>query len=325
MTRTVLVTGAGGFVGSHVVESLLERTSWHVIGVDSFRHNGEFVRLLDATGGDTSRVTSLVHDLNAPLSPRTIRGLAGLDLVVNVASRSHVTESVLQPAEFVLNNLQLAVHVLELCRQVQPRRLVHMSTDEVHGPDAHTSAVEHRPSSPYAASKAAQADLVWSYARTYGVPSTIVASANMIGERQGDGAFVPIVVASLLENRPVRIDHTAQGQPGERAYTYVRNVADRIVEVLRDGAAYPDEPQFEAVEYLPLRGQRRLSNLQLAEHVARLTGRPLRWYPEPGTQYRPGYDPTYDDVGPAWDPPISFDDGLARTVDWLVDAWRRST
>jgi dTDP-glucose 4,6-dehydratase len=317
VTRTVLITGVGGFVGSHVVEDVLSRTDWHVVGVDSFAHNGEFVRLLDVAGHDTSRVTALVHDLNAPLSTRTVRDLAGVDLVVNVASRSHVTESIHEPAEFVLNNVRLAVHVLELCRQIRPCRLVHVSTDEVHGPDRHTWPVEHRPSSPYAASKAAQADLVWAYARTYDIPSTIVASANMVGERQGGGAFVPLIVRKLFANEALRID-TINGVPGERAYTYVRNVASRIVDVMVDGRAYPDDPDDDPVEYLTLRGQARLNNLVLAERVANLAGRPLRWYAERGELTRPGYDPTYADVGDPWIPAIDFDDGLERTVNWLA-------
>lgn len=318
MTITVLVTGVGGFVGSHVVEDIIARTDWHVVGIDSFAHNGEFVRLLDAAGYDTSRVTALVHDLNAPLSARMIHNLTDVDFVVNVASRSHVTESILDPAEFVLNNIRLAVHVLELCRRVQPRRLIHVSTDEVHGPDRHTWPVEHRPSSPYAASKAAQADLVWAYARTYGIPTTIVASANMIGERQGGGAFVPLIVRKLFANEALRVD-TTNGVPGERAYTYVRNVTSRIVDVLIDGRAYPDDPDGDPVEYLTLRGQTRLNNLALAERVADLAGRPLRWYAERGELTRPGYDPTYADVGEPWTPAIDFDDGLARTVRWIVD------
>ena len=88
MTRTVLVTGVGGFVGSHVVEALLERTDWRVIGLDSFRHSGQFDHLVAVGGHDTSRVEAWVHDLNVPLSRRRVRELVDLELdyVVNVAS-----------------------------------------------------------------------------------------------------------------------------------------------------------------------------------------------------------------------------------------------
>lgn len=315
MTRTVLVTGGGGFVGSHVVEQLLDRTNWSLVVVDSFRHNGEFVRLLDATGRDTSRVTVLVHDLTVPFSPRAVRNLDGIDAVVNVASRSHVRESIDEPADFVLNNVKLAVTVLELARQVEPTHLIHVSTDEVHGPHPHRWPVEHRPSSPYAASKAAQADLVWSYARTYGVPTTVVASANMFGERQAATAYVPLVVRALTTGSTLYVHYDANDAPGERAYTYVRNVADRILGQLLVGCQHDvDDP----VNYVALRGQRRIDNLALARLVADELDLPLLWQPQRGDVTRPGYDETYHDVGPPWDAPVDFLDGLRLTVRWFA-------
>jgi len=319
VTRTVLVTGVGGFVGSHVVEALLARTDWHVVGVDSFRHNGEFVRLVDAAGHDPSRVTLLVHDLAVPFSPTQVRGLAGVDYVVNVASRSHVDESVVSPAEFISNNVQLMLTVLELCRQIEPHQLVHVSTDEVHGPSAYESPVAHRPSSPYAASKAAQADLVWAYAQTYGIPSTVVASANMLGERQGDTAFVPLIVRALVTQATLNI-HYHDGRPGERSYTYVRNVAERLVDELTTTRDYkaPRSRDDVAVNYVRLPGQCRVDNESLARRVAELAERPLRTQRVAAQAVRPGYDPTYADLGEPWTPAIDFDDGLRRTVQWAL-------
>lgn len=317
MTRTVLVTGAGGFVGSHVVENVLARTNWNVIGVDSFRHNGEFVRLLAAAGHDVDRVDVVVHDLTVPFNGRQLRHLDGVDYVINVASRSHVGESVAEPAEFVANNVQLMINVLELCRLVEVRQLVHVSTDEVHGPDPYESAVAHRPSSPYAASKAAQADLVWAYARTYGLPSTVVASANMFGERQGDAAYVPLVVRALVTGATLSV-HYHGDQPGERSYTYVRNVADQLVDRLRNDAF--DRDRRSDVVYVRLAGQRRIDNLTLARRVADVADRPLRVRRVEAGQVRPGYDPTYADLGDVnWEPAIDFDDGLERTVRWALN------
>jgi dTDP-glucose 4,6-dehydratase len=320
VTRTVLVTGVGGFVGSHVVETLLSRTDWHIIGIDSFRHNGEFTRLVDATGHDVNRVTALVHDLVVPFSSTQLRRLRHVDYVVNVASRSHVDESIASPAEFVGNNVQLALTVLELCRSIEPFRLLHVSTDEVHGPDAHESTVTHRPSSPYAASKAAQADLVWAWARTYGIPSTIVASANMFGERQCDTAFVPLIVRALVTGATLAV-HYHGDQPGQRSYTYVGNVVERIVDELlvdeRDAGRSPTRQP--TVNYVTLPGQRRVDNHELARHVARLAGRPLRYHRVAAGSVRPGYDHTYADLGEPWTPAIDFDAGLERTVRWALD------
>lgn len=315
MTRTVLVTGVGGFVGSHVVEVLLERTDWHVVGVDSFRHNGDFVNLVNAAEHDTSRVGVVVHDLTVPFTARRLRELKDLDVdyVINVASRSHVDESVREPVDFVLNNVQLGLNVLELCRVINPRRLLHMSTDEVYGPGG-GGTTEHRPSSPYAASKAAQNDLIWAYARTYDVRATVVVSANMFGERQCDTAYVPLVVRSLLARRELNV-HYAGDRPGERSYTYVVNVAHRIVdELLVD--AERDQLGSGSVDYVTLTGQRRIDNLTLASRISNIAGLPLEVRVVQGTTSRPGYDPTYASLDDVWTPRVDLDEGLRRTVRW---------
>lgn len=320
MTRTVLVTGVGGFVGSHVVEALLDRTDWHVVGVDSFQRGGEFVRLVEANRDHVGRVTALVHDLVVPFTTRELGRLAGVDYVVNVASRSHVDESVSDPVDFVTNNVKLALTVLELCRAIHPKRLLHVSTDEVYGPHAATT-FEHRPSSPYAASKAAQADLVHAYARTYGVPSTIVTSANMFGERQMATAFVPLIVGALVTGEPLEIHHH-RGQPGERSYTYVRNVAARVVEEL---ASIDRAETGELFATLPLAGQRRVDNYTLALEVAEVAELPLAAQVVDVGDRRPGYDPTYQTLDGFWLPEVSFNEGLRRTVHWFVNALREES
>lgn len=318
MTRTVMVTGAGGFVGSHVVEELLARTDWHVVGVDSFRHSGELDKLLDARGNHVDRVTLLTYDLTVPFLPRKVRQLMDVDYVVNVASRSHVDESVREPAEFVVNNVRLMLTMLELCRQVKPRRLVHMSTDEVHGPLG--TLMEHRPSSPYAASKAAQLDLAHAYARTYDVPTTIVTSANMFGERQMPTAYVPLVVRALVTGATLDV-HYHQGRPGERSYTYVRNVVARVVDELRD-VDDDDVNPVVPTRSVVLPGQRRVDNLTLALDVATAAQLPLSWREVEAVSRRPGYDATYTTLDGDWEPVVDFDHGLYRTVRWYLNEWK---
>lgn len=318
MTKIVLVTGSGGFVGSHVVEVLLARTDWHVIGVDSFQHNGELERLVAATGESIDRVTSLTHDITVPFSSRQLHTLEGIDYVVNVASRCHVGESIVDPVEFVTNNVRLMLTVLELARLVEPQRLIHMSTDEVYGPHASRAETDHRPSSPYAASKAAQEDICHAYARTYDVATTIVNSANMFGERQGTLAFIPRLIRALVRGDEHVTIHYTSGKPGERSYTYVRNVATAIIdELITNDASSRD------VRRLALTGQRRIDNLTLAHRVADLVGVPLSYHVVDGDDARPGYDPTYESLGGNWLPHVSFEDGLRATVDWGVNYFKR--
>jgi dTDP-glucose 4,6-dehydratase len=339
VTRALL-TGAGGFVGSHVLEVLLTDTDWEIVAVDSFRHNGAFDRTAVAIHPGLGpsldrgvRATAMMHDLAAPFSPRQLDQIGRLDYIINVASRCSVPESIQDPGDFVRNNVDSVLTVLELARQqwcwqgadvkLFDHRLVHLSTDEVYGPEfgggatplgRHYEAGTHRPSSPYAASKAAQEDLVYAWQRTFDIPSSIVTSANMFGERQSLLAFVPRVISAVLSGSQLSI-HAWHGQPGARRYTYVRNTAEAIL-----GHLHLNLPNTSQVSRVSLPGQHRVDNLALAQQIAALIGRPLRYKMVDGPAVRPGYDPDYTplDGDAAW-ASIGFTEGLERTVKWFVD------
>lgn len=329
MTR-VLLTGAGGFVGSHVLEVLLTDTDWEIVVVDSFRHNGASDLIGEAMvgAGDTSRTQVFMHDLAAPVSPRQLARIGKLDYIIHVASRCSVTESIDHPADFVRNNIDSTLTVLELARQqwcwqtsdpkLFDHRLVLLSTDEVYGSGAIREYTDHRPSSPYAASKAAQEDLVHAWQRTYGFPATIFNSANMFGERQSLLAFIPKVIGAILSHLTVPI-HTFHDAPGRRHYTYVRNTAQAIVDHLaaarQGGAIFPQTRPLRVA----LAGQHQIDNLALAQQIAGLIGRPLRYSLVDGAAVRPGYDGEYSPLGADGWAQISFTEGLERTVKWYVD------
>src|SRR5580765_503524 len=144
MTR-ILISGAGGFAGHHFLEHVLSTTDWDVIATDSFRHRGTTVRITQVLLNRTSslwrdRTTVLTHDLTAPFSVQAMAAIhgpaggGGLDFLIAMASQSHVDRSITDPVEFCENNLAVALNTLELARQLQPRAVVIISTDEVYGP-----------------------------------------------------------------------------------------------------------------------------------------------------------------------------------------------
>lgn len=319
MTSTALVTGAGGFLGSHVVETLLARTDWRVVAVDSFRHNGAVDKLLEVS--DYQRVTPVSHDLTVPFSPTQLDRIGWVDHVVNVASRSSVAESISEPAEFVTNNVQLALTVLEFVRSQPHATLLHMSTDEIYGPhDDVLATTDHRPSSPYAASKAMQEDLVHAYGRTYGVPVTIVNSANMFGERQSQLAFIPRVIRALIRGEKLAI-HTHQGIVGLRRYVYVKNVAELIVDRLTGRVS---NDYLTVSGRLQVNGQVELDNLSVAQLIADQFDLPLSYALVDASVSRPGYDPAYPQMG-APELPMRYDfiDGLRSTITYAVNQYRQ--
>lgn len=303
-----MVTGVGGFLGSHVLDQLLH-AGHTVVGLDSLNHNGESMRLVEAT----TRLTNpgqfhwMCHDLTAPFSSAQLRRLEDVDAIIHVASLASVDASIRDPASFARTNVNSTLTMLELARQIRPKYYVHMSTDEVYGAQMPCSDGHHAPSSPYAASKAAQEDLCFAWWSTYNVPVMVVRSANMFGERQSTLAFIPRLVQQLLTNQTVMIHVDGDGKPGTRNYSYVGNVARYIV----DQVTTPGN--FVARE-TTLRGQMTLDNYSLALNVAALLDRELKCEFVDAERVRPGYDREYALHGIEWYPELGAGEALRRTV-----------
>lgn len=311
MTR-LLITGAGGFVGSHVIERALQATNWDVVAMDSFRHNGITDRIVDAADG-SDRVTVVTHDLSAPISELAAQRIGPVDHIIDAASGCSVDESIREPGRFMMNNYAVTVTVLEFMR-VYARRatLLHMSTDEVYGPGYPMSASDHRPSSPYAASKAAQEDLCHAYHHTFGLRVGVFSSSNMFGERQSTLAFIPKLIRAALTGEEIAVR-----EPGSRRYTYVRNTAAVLISLLSNPGLNYDTP----MPRFQLPGQRLVANRDLASQVADLSGSPIRVKTVAAETARPGHDSSYaplshSALAPEW--LYTFDEGLQRTVQWAL-------
>lgn len=353
----VLLTGASGFVGSHVLRHLLVNTDWEIVCPVSFRHKGLPARLASSVCDQAwqHRVDVLHWDLRSPADPMTLDRVRGCDVFLNVASESHVDRSIAQPGSFIRNNVDLVLNVLETARVVQPRLVLQMSTDEVYGP-AH-GAYRHRewdpvlPSNPYSASKAAQEAIAISYWRTYGVPVVITNTMNILGEMQDPEKYLPKIIRTL-RGRPgdpgtLPVHVAADGTPGSRFYLHARNLADAWLWLAHryteeyDVGTYADPgqrltadvPLHEAGFPMPDRwhivGDREIDNVELVHMVGRVMGvdpaavdRRIERVDFHGT--RPGHDPRYALDGnkiyrAGWRAPVTLEDGLERTVKWTLE------
>lgn len=331
MTR-LLLTGAGGFIGHHVLEHVLSVTDWQVDCTDSFRHKGKTDRIAQVLGngpagptGWRSRVRVVTHDLAAPFTPRSAGRFAGCDYLIAMASESHVDRSIDDPVPFVVNNVQVILNTLELARQVRPRHVIVISTDEVYGPvesgEAHQEWAPIIPSNPYSASKAAQEAIAISYWRTYGLPVTIVNCMNLFGERQDPEKYLPMLIRRISQGETVNI-HGTEGNIGTRHYLHARNLADALVHILT--ALPPVQfPHAGRPQRFNIASPDPTSNLDLAQMVAAITGRPLEYTLTDFHSARPGHDPHYGlDPGKltaaGWKPPVDFAESLERTVKWSL-------
>lgn len=331
MTK-VLITGAGGFCGHHFIDHYLINTDWDIIGIDSWRHKGVPERIADSKHyqRNPNRVSILTHDLSAPFSKVAIDRLQGVDYIINLASLSHVDTSIETPVPFIQNNVNLILNVLELAKEIKPKKFIQFSTDEVYGPMI--DGVPHPewdpmiPSNPYSASKAAQEDIAISYWRTYGVPLMITNTMNIIGERQDGEKFLPKIVKNVLEDRTLTIH--AQGKtPGSRFYLHARNAADAIMFILNNvnPAVYPVSNVPERINVV---GKTELNNLELAQMVAEIIGKTLKYELVDVQGIRPGHDLRYGLDGTkleslGYDFPELFEDTLRSTITWMIQPENR--
>lgn len=330
MSKRVLLTGASGFVGSHVLRHLLVNTDWFIVCPVTFTHKGLSDRIRETCDGDEEwykRVKVIRTDLAAPISPVTNAAFGKIDYVLNLASDSHVDRSIEEPGPFIQNNVALMTNLLDWARIAQPEKFLHISTDEVYGPApdgyAHIEWQDlHLPSNPYSASKAAQEDIAFAYWRTYGIPLAITNTMNIIGEMQDPEKFVPMTIKKVLAGEKVSIHGSPDGRIGSRFYLHARNQADGLLHTLG-----LDFPAFSDTVRNPLRlhitGEREVDNLEMANLIAKYAGRELNYEIVDFHSSRPGHDLRYalnnDAIAATgWKMPIPFEESLKRTVEWTM-------
>ena len=337
MSKTILITGAGGAIGVHMLAKMLADTDWKIYAIDSFRHKGEFDRLaqlLEKHPKAAERVEVVVHDLVVPFSERQIRKFSDVDYIVNMASLSDVHDSIVNPAPFILNNTALAVTMLELAREIKPKAFIQFSTDEVYGPD---SAAGHGhaewdvilPSNPYAASKAAQEAIAIAYWRSYGLPLIITNLMNNFGEMQSASKFPAMVQKRLAKGEKITIHTGNNGEIGSRFYIHSENTADAILFLLKNTTPAQHQPgELDRPDRYNIVGDAQLNNIELAKLIADLMEKPIEIELVNYHKINPGHDLHYGLDGTklkslGWQPPVAFEETMKRVIEWQKDhpAW----
>ena len=328
MPKKVLLTGASGFFGSHLLRHLLVNTDWEFICPCSWTHKGTPERVENAIAGmDKNRVTIITHDLTAPFTEMTKKRIGHVDIILNIASNSHVFRSIENPGEFILGNTALMYNMLELARELKPEVFLQFSTDEVYGvaPEGinHPEWDSIVPSNPYSASKACQEAIAISYWRTYGVPVIITNTMNLFGETQDPEKYTAQLTKKIYNDEVVTV-HGSEGNIGSRFYLHARNGADAVLFILKN---LPPIQYKEGVDLVPDRynivGDVELDNLSLAKLVAQMLGKELKYEMTDFHATRPGHDRRYALDGTklknlGWSAPLEFEPSLKKSIEWTL-------
>jgi len=327
----VLLTGIAGFAGSHIFEHLLLNTDWDIIGIASWKHKGTPERIEEVLKRDESlrdRVTIITHDLISPITEMTKKKIGRVNYVLNIASESHVDRSITDPVPFVQNNVNLELSILEYAREYKPDLFLQFSTDEVYGvaPEGinHPEWASIVPSNPYSASKAAQEAIAISYWRTYGIPLIITNTMNLFGETQDSEKYIAKAIRQISRGESITVHGTPE-KIGSRFYLHARNMADAVLFIIKN---LKPTPYAEDVDLVPDRynivGDIELNNLEVAERIAKVVGKPLNYTFTDFHATRSGHDRRYALDGTklknlGWKAPLSFDESLERYINWTFN------
>lgn len=332
MTSRVLITGAAGSIGCHVLMHFLHNTDWGFITLDSYRHKGLLDRIdvmLEAHPEFRSRVSCMYHDFNAPISDILAKKIGHIDQIINIASLSDVHDSIVNPVPFITNNVNLICNVLEYARRFPGLlRFLHLSSDEVYGPtdckSFHKEWDPIVPSNPYSASKAAQEAIAISYWRTYNIPLVIVNLMNNFGEMQSPAKFPAIVQRKLRAGETITV-HSSAGHVGSRFYIHSRNSADAFLHILRHKTPHMHvEGTVDKPDRYNIVGDKQISNVELVEMIAKVLDVTPDYVIEDSKVTRPGHDAHYGLdgeklAGIGWTSPVSLEDSMAEVVKWYEE------
>jgi dTDP-glucose 4,6-dehydratase len=311
MAKSILVTGAAGFIGSNFVRWWLGRhPDDHVVALDKLTYAGD-PRNLDGLG-----VRLAVCDI-CDLDPvESLLAEEEIDTVVNFAAESHNSLAVVDPGRFFRTNVLGTQALLEASRRHGVSRFHHVSTCEVYGDlpldseEAFTEESPYRPRTPYNASKAAADHAVRAYSETFGLPVTITNCSNNYGPRQFPEKVIPLFVTNALDDRELPLYASTQNR---REWLHVDDHCHAIELVLEQG--------HEGETYNVGSGIER-SIEEIADLALGLTGKPESL--KTIVPDRPGHDRRYlldstklrRELG--WEPKISFEDGLRASVGWYA-------
>ncbi|MEC7690262.1 MAG: dTDP-glucose 4,6-dehydratase [Pseudomonadota bacterium] len=342
MSKTILVTGGAGFIGSAVVRHLINDTEHTVINVDKLTYAGNLESL--TTVSDSDRYFFEKVDICDADEVKRVFTTHQPDIVMHLAAESHVDRSIDGPGEFIQTNVVGTYTLLEQARAYWSKlegekkdsfKFHHISTDEVYGDLPHPDEVEegtelplftettpYAPSSPYSASKASSDQLVRAWLRTYKLPTLVTNCSNNYGPYHFPEKLIPLVILNALAGK----DLPVYGKGNQiRDWLYVEDHARALVVVALNGeigetyniGGHNEKQNIDVVKTIcTILDDVKPKSTKYAEQITYVTDRP-------GHDMRYAIDASKIQKELGWTPQETFESGIRKTVEWYLnnEAW----
>jgi len=308
--RNVLVTGAGGFIGSHLTERLVHEGAnvralihYNSAGTKGWLEDLPVVKDIDLIAGD-------ICDRD-----RLRQAMQGVGVVFHLAALIAIPYSYSAPASYVRTNIEGTLNVLQTARELGIERLIHTSTSEVYGTARYVPMDEDHPlqgQSPYSASKIGADKIAESFHLSFGTPVVTVRPFNTFGPRQSARAVIPTIITQCLTGDTIKLGNVHP----TRDFSYISNTVDGFLL-----AALSAEAIGKTIN---LGSNREISITELVSLIVEQIGRTVtikvdeqRVRPEGSEVERLYADNTLAKTLLKWEPRVSLEEGLKHTTDWL--------
>jgi dTDP-glucose 4,6-dehydratase len=312
--KSVLVTGAGGFIGSHLVERLLKLKAkvYCFLRYNSLSRKGY---LEDFAQEERARLNIVRGDLET--QETVMEAAKGMDVIFHLGALISVPYSFIHPQETFNTNAGGTLNILMAAREHGVSKVVVMSTSEVYGTAKYVPMDEGHPlqaQSPYAASKIAAEKLAESFFRSYRLPVAIARPFNTYGPRQSTRAVITTIISQALTRDELKLGNTL----ATRDFTYVEDTVAGLVRIA--------EEESTCGEVINLGSNFEIAIDDLVQLIAKVSGRDLRIAQDP-LRIRPGTSEVQRLFASNekavkmldWRPSVSLEEGIRRTMDWVRD------
>jgi NAD dependent epimerase/dehydratase len=312
--KKILVTGAGGFIGSHLTERLVElgANTKAFVRYNS-RNDWGLLELLPREKLD--KIEVIMGDLKDADAVR--HAVEEVDIIFHLGSLIAIPYSYIHPRETIETNIMGALNVLTAAKENTIEKLVHTSTSEVYGTARYVPIDETHPlqgQSPYSASKIGADKIAESFFRSFDLPVAIIRPFNTYGPRQSARAVIPTIITQALTGEKIVLGSLHP----TRDYTYVKDVVEGFIKIA--------ESPKSVGEVVNIGSNFEISIGDLANKIISLIGKnaeiipdPVRIRPQDSEVERLWCDNTKAKRLLGWEPTTSLEEGLKKTIDWISD------